>query len=200
MSDFFQNLLSDLLLYRYATLFLVNFLSCIGFPLPAAPSTIAAAAFASQGFLDMKLVLLSAISGNIIGDISAYWLVRIFGPQVLHWIGLGKYLATPAFRNVERTVDTYKAPVLIASRFQVQATAVVNIISGLARLNFRRFAFYIVIGEMLQVVVYVVVGYVFADSWQALYAVVGKFGWLIALVTAIVVTMASNKVIKRMLK
>lgn len=200
MSSFFQSLLSDLLLYRYATLFLVNFLSCIGFPLPAAPSTIAAAAFASQGFLDMKLVLLSAISGNILGDISAYWLVRMFGPRVLHWIGLSKYLATPAFRNVERTVDTYKAPVLIASRFQVQATAVVNIISGLARLNFRRFAFYIIIGEMLQVVVYVVVGYVFADSWQALYAVVGKFGWLIALATAIVVTMASNKVIKRMLQ
>lgn len=200
MSSFFQSLLSDLLLYRYATLFLINFLSCIGFPLPAAPSTIAAAAFASQGFLDMKLVLLSAISGNIAGDISAYWLVRTFGSRVLHWIGLSKYLATPAFRNVERTVDTYKAPVLIASRFQVQATAVVNIISGLARLNFRRFAFYIIVGETLQVVVYVVIGYVFADSWQILYAVVGKFGWLVALVTAIVVTMASNKVIKRMLR
>lgn len=200
MSSFFQGLLSDLLLYRYATLFLINFLSCIGFPLPAAPSTIAAAAFASQGFLDMKLVLLSAISGNILGDIAAYWLVRLCGPRVLHWIGLGKYLTTPAFRNVEKTVDTYKAPVLIASRFQVQATAVVNIISGLARLHFKRFAFYIVIGEMLQVIVYVVVGYTFADSWQALYAVVGKFGWLVALTMAIAITMASNKVIKRMLK
>lgn len=199
MSIFFQNLLSDLLLYRYATLFLVNFLSCLGFPLPAAPSTIAAAAFASQGFLDMKLVLLSAIAGNILGDVSAYWLVRLCGPRVLHWMGLRKYLTTPAFRNVEQTVDTYKAPVLIASRFQVQATAVVNIISGLARLNFRRFAFYIVIGEILQVIVYVVVGYMFADSWQALYAVVGKFGWLIALAIAITITMASNKVIKHML-
>ncbi len=200
MSAFFQNLLSDLLIYRYATLFLINFLSCMGFPLPAAPSTIAAAAFASQGFLNVYYVLFSAILGNIAGDMTMYWLVRMCGPQVLRWIGLKKYLDTPAFRNVEQTVDTYKAPVLIASRFQVQATAIVNIISGLARLNFKRFAFYIIIGESAQVVVYVVLGYLFADSWQALYAIVGKFGWLVALTMAIAITMGSNRVIKRMLQ
>lgn len=200
MSSIFQSLLSELLVYRYATLFLVSFFSCIGFPLPAAPSTIAAAAFASQGFLDIRLVLVGAVAGNILGDIAAYWLVRLCGPRVLRWIGLRKYLATPTFRDVEKTVDTYKAPVLIASRFQVQATAVVNILSGLARLNFRRFLLYIAIGEVLQVFVYAVVGYMFADSWQALYAVVGKFGWLVALIMAIAVTMASNKVIKRLLQ
>lgn len=199
MSNVFQALLSDLLIYRYAALFVVSFLSCLGFPLPAAPSIIAAAAFASQGYLNVRFVLLSAIAGNILGDISMYWLVRVFGSQVLHWIGLGKYLNMPVFRNIEKTVDTYKAPVLIASRFQVQATAVVNIISGLAQLNFRRFAFYIVIGEVAQVMLYVLLGYLFADSWQALYAIVGKFGWLVALTMAIAITTASNKVIKRML-
>lgn len=200
MNELFQSLLSELLLYRYLTLFLINFLASLGFPLPAAPSTIAAAAFASQGFLNIQWVLLSAMAGNILGDITMYWLVRMYGPRVLHWFGLQKYLATPAFRDVERTVDTYKAPVLIASRFQVQATGVVNIISGLARLHFQRFLFYIVVGEVLQVLVYAGIGHMFADSWQALYAVVGKLGWLIALGIAIGITVASNKVIKRLLR
>lgn len=200
MNDLFQSLLSELLLYRYFTLFLINFLASLGFPLPAAPSTIAAAAFASQGFLNIHSVLLSAIAGNILGDVAMYWLMRLCGPRVLHWFGFRKYLDTPAFRDVERTVDTYKAPILIASRFQVQATGVVNIISGLARLSFKRFAFYIVVGEIVQVLVYASIGHVFADSWQALYAVVGNLGWLIALLVAIGITVASNRVIKRLLR
>jgi membrane protein DedA with SNARE-associated domain len=129
-----------------------------------------------------------------------YWLVRTFGTRVLGWVGLKKMLASSAFQNIDRTVDTYKAPVLIFSRFQVQATAVVNIISGLGRMKFRKFALYITIGETIQVISYGTLGYVFAESWQAVYAAVGKFSWLIALVLAVTLTLASNKIIKHMLK
>lgn len=198
--DSVQTIVSELVMYRYAALFVVTFLSSLGFPLPAAASTIAAAAFASQGYLNIYAVLAVALAGNITGDISLYSIVRKFGPGVLRFLGLKKYLSTSAFQDVTKTVDAYKAPVLIASRLQVQTTAIVNILCGLGKMNFRKFAFYISIGEATQILAYGLLGYVFAESWEALYSVVGKFGWVIAIVMTVSVTWASKHAIRRMLK
>jgi membrane-associated protein len=169
-------------------------------PLPAAPSTIAAAAFASEGYLNIWAVLLVVVTGNVLGDITMYMLVRTFGRKVLRWIGLKKIADAPALKNIETTIDTYKAPVLIFSRFQVQTTAIVNIISGLGKMNFKKFLFYIFIGELLQATCYILLGYMFAESWESVYAAVGKFSWIIAIIITIVVTAGSNKIIRRILK
>jgi membrane protein DedA with SNARE-associated domain len=150
MSSLFPNVLSLLLVYRYAALFIITFLGSLGFPVPAGPTTIAASAFAVQGYLNIFWVMVFGSAGNISGDLVMYWLVRRYGHKALLWLRLRKLADSPALRNVEATADTYKAPVIIASRFQVQATAVVNIIAGLGKMNFKRFASLVVIGEILQ--------------------------------------------------
>lgn len=186
--------------YKYVALFAVTFMASFGFPVPAAPTTIAAAAFASQGYLDIKLVFLANVLGSICGDISMYWVMRIFGRRALAWIGLGHWLKAPVLQNVEETANAYKAPLIIFSRFQVQATAIVNILSGLTPLNFRRFGKLVIIGELLQGMLYTAVGFLFAESWQALYELIGKFGWIVAIILSIGMTIASHKIAKRMLK
>jgi membrane protein DedA with SNARE-associated domain len=197
MALLFQSFLGPLLVYRYAALFVITFLGSLGFPVPAAPSTIAASAFAGQGYFNLFWVMVSGSLGNIGGDVTMYWLVRRYGKKVLQWFRLKSLAESPALLNVEATVETYKAPVIIISRFQVQATALVNVIAGLGRMDFKRFFWLVVGGEILQMAFYVAIGYVFADSWQALYDAVGKFGWIIALALAVVITMASTKIIEK---
>lgn len=200
MNTLLQQILGSLLSYQYAALFVLTFLSSLGFPLPAGPSTVAAAAFASQGYLNIYVVVLVAGLGNIGGDMTMYWLMRLFGRNVLYKLGLRKLADSVALQTVEQTVSAYKTPVVIMSRFQVQATAVINVLAGLGRMHFRKFAPLVLIGETAQVVFYCSIGYMFADSWQVVYAAVGKFAWLIALTVGIVMTVAAERITKRILR
>jgi len=134
MSSLFTRILSLLLVYRYVVLFAVTFLSSFGLPVQSGPSTIAAAAFAGQGYFNIFWVIVFGSAGNIGGDFALYWLVRRYGRKALYRLGLRRLADSPALLNAEATVETYKTPMLIASRFQIQATAIVNLIAGLAKM------------------------------------------------------------------
>ena len=64
-------------------------------------------------------------------------------------------------------------------------------------MNFKRFVLLISIGDFLQITFYIAIGYIFADDWQSVYSAVGKFGWIIALVLAIIIITLSTKTIKK---
>lgn len=196
MSSILPKLLSWLLVYRYAALFSITFLGSLGIPLPAAPSTMAASAFAGQGYLNLFWVMLWGSAGNIFGDITMYWLARRWGKNALKRLGLKKLADSQAAKNAEETAKTYKAAVVIASRFQVQATALINIISGMGKMNFRHFTILVITGEVLQMGFYVSIGYFFADAWQTVYSAIGKFSWIIAVGLAIFFTVLSGKIFK----
>ncbi len=193
----FSNILSKLLIYRYPALFVITFSGSLGFPVPSGPVSIASAAFAAQGYFSLFWVMVVGSLGNICGDITMYWLVRRFGRPILVFLRLRKLAESPLLMDAEKTANTYKAPVIILSRFQVQATAIVNIIAGLGKINFKRFAVFVVVGEILQMAFYVTIGYLFSDTWQALYASLGKFSWVIALALAIIFTMAAAKIVNK---
>lgn len=200
MSGILQHIASLILIYRYPALFIVSFLSSLGVPVPAAASAVAAAAFASQGYLSISLLIFFGAAGNIIGDLTMYWLMRRYGKRVLYWLHLKRLADSHLLSNVEGTVDTYKAPIIIASRFQDQATTLVNIISGLGRMNLKRFAIFVSIGDFLQIAFYIGLGVVFSDNWQAIYDTLSKFSWIIGLVVAIVVVVISTKGIQKAVK
>jgi membrane protein DedA with SNARE-associated domain len=200
MSAILQHIISFILVYRYIALFFISFASSLGVPVPAAASAVAAAAFASQGYLNIAELILFGGLGNILGDLTMYWLMRLYGKRVLLWLGLRKLANSPLLMDVESTVEKYKAFVIIASRFQDQATTIVNIISGLGRMNVKRFFLLTSIGDILQITFYVLLGFVFADNWQEIYGALGKLGWIIALVVALVVVVFSTRVIKKFYK
>ena len=200
MSSIFQNILGWLLVYKYATLFVVSFCSSIGIPLPAASSTIAGSAFASQGYLNIGGVLAVSLAGNVLGDFTAFGLVRKFGKRILYWFHLGKVVESQVLKKVEGVENTYKATIITMSRFQDQATTIVNIIAGLGGMSFKRFAWYAIIGDTLQILFYGAIGYFFAENWQSLYKTVGVFSWLIILGTMTATLLASRKIVKQILK
>ena len=200
MSSLFQNILGLLLVYKYVTLFLVAFLSSLGIPLPAGSSMMAGAAFASQGYLNIFAILIVGALGNILGDISMYGLSKRYGKKVLYWFHLGKVAESKPLKYVEGVEKSYSATAIIASRFQDQTTAIVNVIAGLGRMKFKPFLLYVIIGDVLQILFYSSIGYFFSENWQSLYNTVGVFSWLIILGTIIISIFVANKFKKRMLR
>ena len=160
----------------------------------------ASAAFASQGYLNIYMVMTVGALGNILGDISMYGLSKRYGERVLRWFHLGKVAESKPLKNVERVEKKYSSTAIIASRFQDQATAIVNVLAGLGRMEFKPFLIYATIGDILQILFFSGIGYFFAESWQSLYNTVGVFSWIIILVTIIISIFVANKVKKRMIE
>ncbi len=200
MSSLFQNILGLLLVYKYVAFFLVSFLSSLGVPLPAGSSTMASAAFASQGYFNIYAVLVTGVLGNILGDITMYTLSKRYGKKVLYWFHLKKFVESKSLKIVERVENNYSAVAIIMSRFQDQATVIVNVFAGLGKMKFKRFVLYAVIGDILQIIFYSSIGYFFVENWQVFYNTVGVFSWLIILVTIIISVLVANKYTKKVFR
>jgi len=85
-----------------------------------------------------------------------YVLSRKYGKKILYWFHLRKLVESKPLKQVEKMENNYSALAIIISRFQDQATAMVNVIAGLGNIKFKRFVIYATIGDILQIIFYAV--------------------------------------------
>ncbi|HYF04958.1 MAG TPA: VTT domain-containing protein [Patescibacteria group bacterium] len=197
MEFILSSLLSYLLLYKYAVLFGVTYLAALALPIPAAATLIASAAFASQGYFSFTWVVITAITGNIFGDATAYWIVRLYGYKALYKLRWHKYLESGTFLAISGLFERHRPLILFFSRFEVIATVSVNIISALRGLSYPRFLLFTGPGEVAQVLAYASLGYLFGGSWQALSAFLGNVSILVVLLFFILIGLFWRKIAKR---
>jgi membrane-associated protein len=200
MGFLLQPALAYLLLYKYVALFVITYFGALALPMPSAPSLMAAAAFAAQGYFSLTGVLVVAAAGNIAGDVSGYWLARRYGKPVLNKLGFRKVLESDSYDWIQWEVQRYRFPVVFFSRVNVLSTISVNIIAGLSRMPFAKFLLYDMSGEIVQVLGYGAIGYFFGANWQGIYAVFGNF--TLALIAGILLfmTLLSNRVKQRLMR
>lgn len=184
------------LAYKYWALFGITFIAALILPVPPGTLIMASSAFAYQGYFSFPLVLLSAILGNILGDNLGYWLARKYGVAVLSRIGFKKVLMSKKFGEVEKLVRRRPGFILFISRFEVFTNLSVNIIAGLSKVPYRKYAFFVAIGEICQVALYGSIGYFFGSNWERIGAAIGHT-FLIIIVVAIALLMIFWKQITR---
>lgn len=174
MEAFFQDALSYLLLYKYAALFLITFLAAFALPLPSTTSLMTAAGFASQGYMNVGLVIFWATLGNVAADNLAYFVARYWGVKVFEKIGIrvGK---SPVISFVTERLQEHFRSIIFWSRFEVIMTITVNILNGIARSDYRQFFLYGLLGELVQVTLFVSVGYFFGGGLLATVSFFGEF-------------------------
>ena len=131
MTFFLSTTLSYLLLYKYVALFAITYLAAFLFPIPASISLLASGAFASQGYLNLFVVLLVALAGNILGDLTGFVLARLYGKRLLSKIGFRKMIESKQFTGLERFLNENSGPTIFITRFVGELGPLVNILSGL---------------------------------------------------------------------
>lgn len=195
MNFLLQNILSYLLLYKYAALFLVTFLAALALPIPSAATVMASAAFAGQGYLSLPWVVVIASLGNIFGDNIGYWVARVYGKPVLYKIGFRKVLESPKLRGIEERVRQKPGLFVFFSRFEVIMTLSVNALSGLGKMKYSRYLFYEVSGEVFQVCIYAAFGYFFGSDWQVISNIFGQLWIVFVLVAAFFLVVYWKKIV-----
>lgn len=158
--------LSFLLLYQYAALFLITFVAAFIIPLPSSSTLFAASAFASQGYMNFALVLLTAYAGNVAGDNAGYFLTKRYGKEVMQKFGFYKALESKKYRIVESLIRTNPRAIIFFSRFFTGVCPAVNILTGVASVRYRLFLAVDLIGEAIYVLLYGFAGYLLGMQWE----------------------------------
>lgn len=167
ISSFLDSFLTFLLLYKYAALFLIAFTAALALPLPASTTLAAAGAFASQGYLNLYAVLLVALAANVAGDITGYLLARRYGEEILRKIGFRRLLRSSAYHRFRDYLLDFPQSVVYVTRFLTEVGPAVNLLSGLARIPYRTFFTFDVLGEASYVLLYGLVGYFLGSQWES---------------------------------
>ena len=194
-----QTILPYVLLYKYWALFIITFLASLAIPIPAGTLLVGSAAFASQGYFNIVVLILVCMIANIAGDNVSYWLARMYGKKYLYRIGfLRKILTSKNFSIIEKRISERPGFIIIITRFEVLATLTTNLICGLGRVTYRKFMFYESIGAFLDTFFYAMIGYLFGDSWQAVNNLIGNFSIVFFLALALAVALFWKKLIQRL--
>lgn len=191
-----QVILPYVLLYKYYALFIITFLASLALPIPAGTLLVASAAFASQGYFNIIILIVVVIVANILGDNILYWLARWYGRKVLYRVGfLRKIITSKNFELVEKGIRERPGFVIFISRFEVIATLTVNLICGIGRVSFRKFMTFEIIGAIVDSTFYAMIGYLFGDSWQAVNNLIGNFSIVFFLALALGIMLFWKRII-----
>ena len=159
-------LLSLLLLYKYWALFLIEFSSALGPPIPSASALVASGAFASQGYFSLSAVLLVGFVGNILGDISLFFLARRFRAPILRFLKIKEKGNSGIVGIVERWLSSHARSTIAISRLFGSGSPAISALSGISDIRAETFILYAIIGEIAFTLVYSLIGYSVAIEWE----------------------------------
>lgn len=181
MTFILSSLLSFVLNYKYAAIFAVVFLGSIGVPIPAGPVMIAAAAFASQGYINFYGVFGASATASLLADAMVYWLARLVEDRIMSYRLFRRILSPARLAVIKVRFERHAIFTIIISRFTGVTTIAVNILTGLTQFSFRNFFLWDCVGEIVSTAIYMSVAYWFGSNWIYLVQVLEKLSLVIAL-------------------
>lgn len=199
LSAIIFSVLSFLLIYKYVALFLVAYLAALIIPLPSNTSLLAAAAFASQGFLNIYIVIFVALLANVLGDFTGFFIADNYGKKVLVKIGFQKMVKSKTYGKVEGFIENNPKSTIFITRFFGGVGPIVNIITGLSeRITFLTFLTFSIAGEVVYVMSLALIGYFLGDAWESVMTSFESVSMLalVVIILIIVYTIYSGKIMK----
>jgi membrane-associated protein len=174
-----DQILAALLLYGLPALFGVTVITTLGAPLPTSLMLVAAGSFAQQGEMTLWQVIIVTSTAAVLGDQIGYGLARWGGRRLVARISR-KMGSEAKIRKTEALAKRWGGPGIFFSRWLVTPLGPwLNVTSGIADYPWRRFILWDVLGDVLWVVVYVMLGNIFSDRVQAIAEVLGNLAWVI---------------------
>jgi membrane protein DedA with SNARE-associated domain len=185
--SFTDQLLAALLVYGVPLLFAVIAVAAVGVPFPVSLTLVAAGSFAKQGEMRLLPVIVAASLAAILGDQIGYGISRWGGRRLINRI-TRRLGGAEKIKKAEALSKKWGGPGIFFSRWLITELGPwLNVTSGIARYPWRHFIFWDVLGEVLWVVLYVMLGYMFSDKVQYIAEILGNLAWaILALIVAII--------------
>lgn len=185
-----QTLIQLISTYGYVIVFTIVMLESLGLPLPGETTLLTAAAFAATGRLLLAGVIIAAAAGAIVGDAAGYWIGRTGGLALINRYGRWLHVDASKLARAQQFFEHHGAKTVFLGRFVALLRMLAAVLAGVARMPYARFTFFNVLGGICWAGLFGTLGYVFGRNLPALERAVGRAGWLVALLIALVVGLA----------
>ena len=172
MSEF---LLTQVINFGAPLVGVILFLGALGLPIGASVVLIAAGAFCQQGLLQWPVAAGIGLAGAVTGDMLSF--------------GMGYYAKgfvekqlkkSTSWRNARISFQQRAGLAIFLTRWLVTAAAIpTNIIAGGSGYKFSRFMAYDIPGELIWILLYGGLGYLFGAQWELVSDFLSNFGGLV---------------------
>jgi membrane-associated protein len=174
-----DQLLAALLVYGLPVLFGVILIASVGMPFPVSLMLVAAGSFAEQGEMRLAPVIIVASGAAILGDQIGYGLARWGGRRLINRI-VRRIGGAEKIKKAEAMSKRWGGAGVFFSRWLVTELGPwLNVTSGVAGYPWSHFILWDVLGEVLWVVLYVMLGYIFSNRVQYIAEILGNLAWVI---------------------
>ena len=162
----------------------------IGLVAPGETAMLLGGLVAGQGQIDVITMIAIAWAAAVAGDLTSFYLGRRLGRAFLVKHGPKVQITEPRLRHVEAFFDKHGGKAILIGRFVGLVRAIAPFLAGSSGMPLRRFVPYDIVGAGLWSSSFIVLGYVFWQSFSELvdYAKKGALalGTVIVLIVAIV--------------
>lgn len=145
----------------YLGLFLIVYVESgllIGFFLPGDSLLFAAGFLASQGFLNIWLVIPLIFVAAVLGDSTGYHLGKRFGPRIFNR-DAGRLLNKEHIRRSEDFYARHGGKTIIIARFVPIVRTFAPVLAGVGKMTYRQFITYNIVGGFIWAVSVPLLGY-----------------------------------------
>ncbi len=152
--------------FGYIGIVILMFLESTFFPFPSEVVVPPAGYLASQGTMNIWLVIVAGTGGSLLGAMFNYWLAILFGR--IFFLKLGKYflVSEKSLHKSEIFFDKHGHISTFIGRLLPGIRQYISLPAGLAKMNFGLFCLFTSLGAGIWVVILAAVGYLFGQNQE----------------------------------
>ena len=171
--------------YGLFAVFTLMLLESTGILIPSEAISPFAGYLVSLGKMSFLGALAAGVLGNLVGSWIAYF-IGFFGGREL-WVRYGRYIGvrTHHLAVAEKWFERYGEFTVFISRCVPVVRTFISFPAGTARMNFRRFTFYTLVGCVPWVIGLTYLGYLLGENWQEVGAYLRYVDYLVGLAVVV---------------
>lgn len=166
MNELLTTVLTLVLNYGYPIIVAVILVGYLGIPISLNIVLVAAGAFATDGTLDMIVLIPLITLFAVLGDSFNYLVGKKFGYLVVNRYTRTIGLSEQKLDRLSGFLESWGRWLIFSSRFLFTPIGIpVNLIAGITRYSFKKFILFCFFGEFIWASIYLSIGYLFGSSW-----------------------------------
>lgn len=150
----------------YIGIFIMMFLESTFFPFPSEVAMIPAGYLASQGSMNLYLVILIGVSGSLTGALFNYYLAKHYGRRVVIRFGRYFFFDEAKLEKMERFFYKHGSFSTLTSRLIPGIRQFISLPAGLSKMPISAFVIYTTIGAGIWVIILALLGYLIGQNQE----------------------------------